>query len=407
MIYVSVSSVKKTWRWLAICIIWLLAVQIVFHFVESNQINTLSKTIQSQLRQELDYSNFQFIARSLSDLEATKTISCVTLILDDFKQKTILDLTYKEECKPNIRFFNFDKNVNIKLLSLNGDSYFLSFKFVRNFTFLLALWILRVSGVALVFGFYYYNKIKSEKEKIINLLEKSYANKLIELAQQVAHDIRSPLSSLNMISSTLTNLQEEQKNILTQSISRINSIANDLLEKGKGNFEDSKINLMNSSSIQNKFYLLPMVKDIITEKRAQYKNKSDVFILFNNHDNIDELISFPKSELERILSNIINNATESLIDAKGEIEVSLNKTDSKFNYITIKDNGKGIPKDILSKIGQKGFSYGKEHSDQSGSGLGLYHAKKTMLEFGGELLIDSELGKGTTITLKIPLADQQ
>ncbi len=250
-------------------------------------------------------------------------------------------------------------------------------------------------------------KLVNAEEKYKKLYVDSRLNeKIAVLSKQVAHDIRSPLSSLNMISSALGNLPEEQKNILTHSIDRINSIANDLLEKGKGNFEDPKINLINSSLTQNKFYLLPMLKSIITEKRAQYKNKSDVFIIFNNRYNVDDLTSFPKSELERILSNIINNATESLINDKGEIEISLYKTDSKFNLIAIKDNGKGVPEEVLSKIGQKGFSYGKEHLDQSGSGLGLYHAKKTMQEFGGELLIDSELGKGTTITLKIPLADQ-
>lgn len=380
-------------------------VQVVFYFVESNQITTLTKSIQNQLRQELDYSNFHFIARSLSDLEATKTISCVKLVLEDVKSKTILDLTYKEQCSSLIGNFNLDKFVNIKLVSLNGDLYNLSFMFVRNFTFLLALWILRISGILLIFSFFLYNTIKQEKERVISSLEKNYIEKLMETVTQVAHDIRSPLSSLNMISSSFDILPEDQKNIIIQSIGRINSIANDLLEKGKSNFVSPVVDVKETSIMRNNIYINPALKNIIAEKRMLYKNKPDIFFFINNKDNIDELVTFPRSELERILSNLINNATESLIDNKGEIEISLNKTDSNFIHLAIKDNGKGIPKEILGQIGQKGFSYGKENLNQSGSGLGLYHAKKTMQEFGGELLIDSELGIGTTVTLKIPLAD--
>ena len=66
--------------------------------------------------------------------------------------------------------------------------------------------------------------------------------------------------------------------------------------------------------------------------------------------------------------------------------------------IKVQDNGKGIPPEILSKLAQRGNTFGKE----GGSGLGLYHAKTTVENLGGEFKIESEMNHGTTVTLLLP-----
>lgn len=68
--------------------------------------------------------------------------------------------------------------------------------------------------------------------------------------------------------------------------------------------------------------------------------------------------------------------------------------------MSIYDNGRGIPSSILSQLGQYGVTYNK----QFGSGLGLYHAKRTMEQFGGKLTIKSEFEKGTDVILTFPYA---
>jgi len=70
--------------------------------------------------------------------------------------------------------------------------------------------------------------------------------------------------------------------------------------------------------------------------------------------------------------------------------------------IKITDTGKGIPAHILPQLMQEGKTFGKEKSEKSGSGLGLYHAKKTMQGWGGDVTIASEEGKGTTVTITLP-----
>mgnify|MGYP001585236637 CR=1 FL=1 len=69
----------------------------------------------------------------------------------------------------------------------------------------------------------------------------------------------------------------------------------------------------------------------------------------------------------------------------------------------MRDNGQGIPKNILEKLGEKGVSHGKEGST-SGSGLGIYHAKKAIESFKGKFEILSREGLGTTITITFPKA---
>ena len=66
--------------------------------------------------------------------------------------------------------------------------------------------------------------------------------------------------------------------------------------------------------------------------------------------------------------------------------------------ITVKDNGKGIPIDLLGKLGTRGETHGKE----DGSGLGLFHARTSCEAWGGNLSIKSQLGVGTTVSISLP-----
>ncbi|MBI4924460.1 MAG: sensor histidine kinase [Bdellovibrio sp.] len=79
-----------------------------------------------------------------------------------------------------------------------------------------------------------------------------------------------------------------------------------------------------------------------------------------------------------------------------EITIALTK-ENDFAVITIKDTGKGIPKELLEKLGTRGETHGK----QSGSGLGLYHAKSTVESWSGSLEIMSQANKGTQISIRL------
>lgn len=108
--------------------------------------------------------------------------------------------------------------------------------------------------------------------------------------------------------------------------------------------------------------------------------------------------SIDRHQFQRIISNIINNGVDS-IESVGEINILL-EISNGFIDIIVKDSGCGIPIDILPEIKRSRFTYNKK----SGNGLGLYHANEYLKTVGGELLINSEVSNGTTVTIRLPVS---
>ncbi len=220
------------------------------------------------------------------------------------------------------------------------------------------------------------------------------------VASQVSHDIRSPLAALEMISGSLGELPEDKRLIIRNSINRIRDIANSLLNKNASIESDlsTQNEVVQTESFSNTL-LGPLVDSIITEKRIQYRNQIGVQIDFNqSKDSYGLFAKIQPIEFQRVLSNLINNAVEAFKDNQGSVELIMGTNHKNQIELTIKDNGKGIPADILSKLGKRGETYGKEN----GSGLGIFHAMETIKSFQGSLEIDSKLGNGTKVSIFLP-----
>ncbi len=244
-----------------------------------------------------------------------------------------------------------------------------------------------------------FQKIEAQK-----LLEKAEA--LGSLACQVSHDIRSPLTALNMLVGSMGNLPEEQRFILRGATQRINDIANQLLASGRSKSSTSEPAKVpcGISDVKIDRILVPSVVDLlVSEKRVQFRDKSGVRIEYDSSQIYDAFVDFPANELGRILSNLINNSVEAFPDEGGEVMLSLRAYSSHIQII-VSDTGKGIPRHVLSKIGTKGFSFGKS-GPESGSGLGLYHAKTLLERYRGRLEVISKEGEGTIISVTIPRAE--
>lgn len=243
-----------------------------------------------------------------------------------------------------------------------------------------------------------------EKEKA----EKIKIEAISSLTRQVAHDIRSPLSALNLVSGTLTEVGEEKRLLIRNATQRINDIANQLLEKGKEKVTATEANNdlfqkepFSYSSLQIEL-LSPLVDSIVSEKRIQFREKQNIEIEVDLTKGYGLFARIDSIELKRALSNLLNNAIEALPQSKGQIQIAIRKYQDLIGII-IQDNGVGIPESFIKKLGTKGFSYGKAQS-HSGSGLGLFHAKNTVENLGGRLEVLSKEAQGTSITLYLPKA---
>ena len=229
--------------------------------------------------------------------------------------------------------------------------------------------------------------ISFEKKRIIDQmikaseLEKRHQElKWLQLSRKMFHDIRSPLASLNTISSDLHFETETNKTLFSHSITRINDIANSLLSTTQGQV----IKLPEFGDINQ------VIEELLEDKKIEYKNVE--LELKENSESTNAL--FVASEFKRIFSNLINNAVEAS-STKPEIKIEITQSES-IAIIDIFDNGSGIPASILTKLGAEEIT-----TKKSGNGIGFKDAKETLVEWGGNLEIIKTSQEGTNIRLSL------
>ena len=166
-----------------------------------------------------------------------------------------------------------------------------------------------------------------------------------QLALQVAHDIRSPLSALNIAMDVSKGLPENHRALMRSAINRINEIANNLITSAK----DDKITPVPDAVL----HLPSLISDIVTEKRAQLKLNQNISIEITSGP-FEVFVKGSSSNTKIAISNVLNNSIEALSQGTGHISISCIVKDFLVQMV-IKDDGLGIAPDILDKIGQQGF----------------------------------------------------
>jgi len=228
---------------------------------------------------------------------------------------------------------------------------------------------------------------------LAELTDKSHKKKIAtaqsELAAKLAHDIRSPLSLINVISKQATGMPEEQRRLLKMASDRINGIAEDLLNKYRSN---------KNPAANAGILLSPIIERIVTEKRSTHGN-AGVSIDFEVPSSDSEIFAkIDETGLARALSNLIENAIEAARDSGARVLVTLSTPNSSQAQIEIRDWGHGMSPEVLARVGEQNFTFGKA----KGTGIGFYQARKFINSYNGELRINSALGNGTTVIIILP-----
>lgn len=187
-------------------------------------------------------------------------------------------------------------------------------------------------------------------------------------------------------------IPENIRTTIRSQIGRIQDIANGLLTRnrveiiGSGQFSNNDGIAKNDDQIVPEL-LNTCIEEIISEKRVSLRPMLGIDLIANiySEDSYGLFAKINLSELKRILSNLINNAVEALPEKRGSITIKLNGNSDGLVSIIVSDDGKGIPSEQLPKLAQEGVSYGKEKSGESGSGLGLYHARTVIEKWGGTI----------------------
>lgn len=227
--------------------------------------------------------------------------------------------------------------------------------------------------------------------------------KFRKIVGQMAHDIRSPISTLKTVVQTADELAEQNRIALRRAAMNIEDITNHMLAR----YKPSDLALTTNNQRQ---YVLASatLSEIASERRYRYQNSLIKFELIINEPQINNFvfIKIEPSLFDRMLSNLINNAADSLPKTGGKIELSLTST-NEWVEITITDNGKGMSRTMLNKIKEGNIvSKGKE----DGHGIGLTQVFDVVDGNLGEFRIFSnnkQPNRGTIIRVRFPKATSQ
>lgn len=232
-----------------------------------------------------------------------------------------------------------------------------------------------------------------EEEK--NSSELAREKELSELAVQVAHDIRSPLSVLSMMERDDFQFDKQSKTLMAQAAKRIQDITQSLTQKyRKGDLHALK----RGSDVALASVVL---EGIFSEKRSFAEDRHILLKSVVTAEVKTAFVNVESVELGRVLSNLLDNAIEALESCERPVKevlvtISLN---CGLVEIAVSDTGPGIAADILPTLSKKGVTLKK-----SGTGLGLFHARQVCERAGGKFDLVSRLGHGTSVILRIPRA---
>lgn len=373
----------KSWI-IYIMFVWILACQVLFILIQEGFGQKVIDSIQGQLRQELAISNFNFLARSITDFTVSGAIECGVLDKVTPINQRIIDLRYMSP-KCSINKWALDGvKINVKLNSLNGDIYDFQFISKNPSLFYFALWGFRILGGLAILGIAFAIKAVTRSELEV-------AKRMKKMALQVSHDIRSPLSALSMTLKDKEFSNLEERKVILNSLERIQDIANNLLQNEKEN---------RTNNLQS-VLVVPMINSVLSEKRYQFKEEKSLKIVTDFRGESFLCTQIHEGTFKRVLSNIINNAIEASEDAC-RLNISL-VSDGDYFKLSIKDNGQGIPLEIINKVGIPGFS-SKSSQKGVGTGLGLSSAIEFIEQYGGKLSIDSKEGVGTEVSIRLPVS---
>lgn len=220
-------------------------------------------------------------------------------------------------------------------------------------------------------------------------------SELERFAHVAAHDLKSPLNNMTMITKILAaDFANDMSSEALELVSLINKTSSSLREMIDGILIQAKDNHALKSSKQA-FNLDVMLKDII---RGLDKPDNCQFVLPDK----SHWITANKTALYQIFSNLISNALKYNQSEIVEIKVDFVEDNKNFHF-DVKDNGTGISKEVLSTIFDI-FQTGntQDRFGNLGTGVGLSTVKRLIDRVSGTISIESKLGEGTTVHFSIP-----
>ena len=237
-------------------------------------------------------------------------------------------------------------------------------------------------------------------DKMKNEQEKEAYNSKLNFFTSIAHEIRTPVSliigPLEQIINTSQSLPQDIRgdlNIIDRNSQRLLNLVNQLLDFRKIEKEAIQITLSNQNVYEFLQNMYDRFKPFIEHKNIKFTY---------TYDTQDFCTGIDEENLTKVVSNLLNNASKYTNDS---IELIFRtQLDNGIYEICVKDNGPGISKNEQELIFKPFYQISEGH--KSGTGLGLYLVKSIIDACEGEIRIDSDLGKGLSFSVLLPVNRQ-
>lgn len=221
-------------------------------------------------------------------------------------------------------------------------------------------------------------------------------NALIDNAAQVVHDIGSPLTTMEVAIKKLESLKVDHDSIdlLKSSVLSVRNIASNLLNR----YKDPSSVLLKNDVIEPRYVILnSFIDQLISNKRIEWNDAGCNLSFESNLTHQVYWAFISPSQLARKLSNLLNNAHESLDKIEKKIVLYLSVVGDNFE-IVIEDNGCGIPTDKINDV-----LTGKSLK-RGGNGIGLSRAVDYFKNLHGSLSLESAVNVGTKVFVTFPVS---
>lgn len=242
-----------------------------------------------------------------------------------------------------------------------------------------------------------YNSMLDQLDQSLNQLAASEREGAWrEMAKQVAHEIKNPLTPMRL------SLQHLQQSIrrgdenLTDKMQRTAALLIQQIDALSAMAEEFSSFAKMPDPVLDNHDLVQLLGDAVNLMEKEHSSPLQWTQPYE-----EMRVRVDAHQLGRVFNNLIKNAIQSIPeDRMGHIKVELSREGS-VAQVRITDNGKGIADELKDKIFSPNFS-----TKNSGMGLGLAMTKKMVEQFGGQIWFRSELGQGTIFYVSLPLSSQ-
>src|SRR2546421_706136 len=229
---------------------------------------------------------------------------------------------------------------------------------------------------------------------------KQLENTRQEFVANVSHELRTPLSMIKGYVETLINGAKDDPNVamrflqtIEKHADRLTCLIEDLLTISR--LESGQI-VMNIQKVGLRS-VAEDVKDDLLSRAGDKKVKLE------NQVPDDVVVRADADRVQQVIFNLVDNAIK-YGRPEGRVWISARLADGQFAEISVRDNGPGIPPDSIDRVFERFYRADKARSrEQGGTGLGLSIVKHIVQSHGGEVWVESDLGRGTNFFFTLPV----